>query len=104
MRTRELCICITKKFIIFITPITETQQIELDFRLIKHDDKQTFSTGVIKIKLILCDYIVIIVTHTRKKNRRYCGVFFSFYSRQAFQSFCSIQIKTTKNATACRNM
>lgn len=37
-------------------------------------------------------------THTKKK-RRYSGCFFFFFSfhlRQAFQSFCSIQIKTTK--------
>lgn len=41
MRTREVYIT---KIYHFYTPITETQQIELDFRLIKHDDKQTFST------------------------------------------------------------
>lgn len=33
-------------------------------------------------------------THTRKRQRH--NFFFSFYSRQAFQSFCSIQIKRQK--------
>lgn len=41
--------------------------------------------------------------HTHEKGRDII-FFVLFYSRQAFQSFCSIQIKRQKNATACKNM